>query len=81
MVPYWTDVLDDEGSHDGNLFVEWSFAQDGVGFLKKGKVDRIKREIHFDLSNNTNHVCNQVGRMDSETKDREDRLWRVLLDL
>ena len=65
--------MDDEGSHDRNLLAEWSFVQDSVGILK-GKVDRIKREVHFDLSDNTNHVYNQVDRMDSETQDREDRL-------
>ena len=54
--------------------------QDSIRTLRKSKVDRTRKEAHFDLSNKVNHVYNQIGRIDGNVKDKEDRLWHVLLD-
>ena len=74
VVPEWTKTLADEQSHDSNLMVEWSFVQDGL--LSKCKLNHSKKEVIYDLKDETDHVYNQSESMSVI----DERMWRLLLN-
>ena len=58
VVPDWTDMLEDESSHDGNLLVEWNFMQNYS--MSKYRCDNDRKEVTYDLCGDKNHVYNQT---------------------
>ena len=78
-MPSWKEAAGEKDSHDGNLLVEWEFAQD-VLLDSNYQIVHNKKETHYDLTKESKDVRNQTGLTHVYVVDRNQKMWEILLD-